>query len=95
MSKKNYLLLGIFLIIVIFVPGYARLQQLKHTNKELRMQIDEITKENKNLEEQVDRLEKDPFYMEKRARDRLGVGKEGEIRYKVIYQQTQSEDENR
>ncbi len=95
MSKKNYLLLGIFLVLIIFIPGYARLQGLKHTNKELLLEIEEIKRENDNLSQQINRLEKDPLYIERRARDRLGVGKEGEIRYRVIYEGQNENDENR
>jgi len=86
MSRKNILLLGILLLLIIFVPGYARLQQLKHTNNTLRAQIEQISKENQKLAQHIEKLEKDPFYIEKTARDRLGVGKEGEVRYRIIYE---------
>jgi cell division protein FtsB len=95
MSKKNYLLLGIFLILIIFIPGYARLQGLKHANQTLLSEIEEIKSENQELAQQIDRLEKDPFYIERRARNRLGIGKEGEIRYRVIYEEQHEDDENR
>jgi cell division protein FtsB len=96
MSKKNYMLLGIIIILAIFAPGYLRLRELRNKNMSLLKQIDKISKENESLAIQVERLESDPFYIEKRARDKMGVGREGEIRYKIIYEeQSQTDDEDR
>ena len=85
MSKKNYILLGIIAVIVIFAPGYIRLRELQGKNKMLLEQIDKLKHENQDLAHQVESLEDDPFYIEKRARDRMGIGKEGEVRYKLVY----------
>ncbi|TRZ50207.1 MAG: septum formation initiator family protein [Dehalococcoidia bacterium] len=85
MSKKNYMLLGIIAIIVIFSPGYFRLKELKQKNQGLLEQIDRLRQENQDLASQVKRLGDDPFYIEKRARDKMGIGREGEVRYKLVY----------
>ena len=82
MSKKHYILLGIVALVIIFFPGYFRLQELRHKNKALSEQIDMLRQENQDLAYQVERLESDPFYIEKRARDKMGIGKEGEVRYR-------------
>ena len=99
MSKKNYMLLGIIAIIVIFSPSYFRLRELKQKNKGLLEQIDKLRQENQDLVYQVERLENDPFYIEKIARDKMGVGKEGEVRYKLVYEDEDKaekvDDENR
>ena len=68
MSKKSLMVLVVIGLLIIFLPGFSRLQ-----------------KENQDLEKQIDLLETDPFYIEKKARDKMGIGKEGEIRYKVTY----------
>lgn len=86
MSKKNYLLLGILALLIIFLPGYSRLQQLKEKNRLLNEQIKRLSRENEELAYQVSRLKDDPFYIEKKARDKMGIGKRGEVRYKVIYE---------
>ena len=91
MSKKNYLLLGIFVLLIIFLPGYSRLQQLKEKNRLLNEELGRLSRENEELARQVNRLEADPFYIEKKARDKMGIGKKGEVRYKVIYE---SEEED-
>jgi cell division protein FtsB len=99
MSKKNYMLLGIIAVLAIFAPGYIRLRELRHQNMELLEQIDKIKQENKDLSHQVERLETDPFYIEKKARDKMGIGREGEVRYKFVYEENEqverADDENR
>ena len=87
MSKKNYILLGIILILAIFGPGYLRLRELRQNNAALLRQIEKISQENEDLAHQVERLESDPFYIEKRARDKMGIGKEGEVRYRLVYEE--------
>jgi cell division protein FtsB len=89
MSKKNYMLLGIIAVLAIFAPGFIRLQELRQKNMELLEQIDKIKRENQDLSHQVERLESDPFYIEKRARDKMGIGREGEIRYKFVYEENE------
>ena len=86
MSKKNVLLLGIFVILIIFLPGYFKLQKLRDKNRILNSEIEKLNKENQSLANQIDRLEADPFYIEKKARNKMGIGKRGEVRYKVIYE---------
>ncbi len=99
MSKKNYILLGIIVVMVIFAPGYFRLRELRQRNMVLLEQIDKLKHENQDLAYQVEHLEDDPFYIEKRARDRMGIGKEGEVRYKLVYEDEDKtekvDDENR
>jgi len=86
MSKKNSLLLGIFVILLIFLPGYSRLQKLKEKNRLLNSEIEKLNKENQDLACQIGRLEADPFYIEKKARDKMGIGKRGEVRYRIIHE---------
>ena len=80
------MLLGIIVVIAIFTPGYFRLGELRQLNKDLTKQIDHLLQENKDLAHQVELLESDPFYIEKKARDKMGIGREGEVRYKIIYE---------
>ena len=84
MSRKRLILLGIFILLIIFLPGYSKLQELKAKNRSLLTEMDGLKRENKDLTREIDRLENDPFYIEKKARDKMGIGKKGEIRYKVI-----------
>lgn len=82
--KKRLVLLGILiLLLVIFFPGYSRLQKLRAKNRTLLTQIEQLKEENSKLSRQIERLENDPFYIEKKARDKMRIGKKGEIIYKV------------
>ena len=85
MSKKNLVVLVVIGLLIIFLPGFSRLQKLRANNKSLKDEIARLHKENQDLEKQIELLETDPFYIEKKARDKMGIGKEGEIRYKVTY----------
>ncbi|MFC1806907.1 septum formation initiator family protein [Candidatus Omnitrophota bacterium] len=85
-TKKRLLLLGIFVLLLIFLPGYSKLQELKSKNKTLLSDVESLKEENAKLSRQVEKLETDPFYIEKKARDKMGIGKEGEIRYKFVYE---------
>ena len=85
MSKKSLTVLVVVGLLIIFLPGFSRLQKLRSKNKLLNDEIVRLQKENQDLEKQIELLETDPFYIEKKARDKMGIGKEGEIRYKVTY----------
>lgn len=83
--KKRLVFLGILiLLLVIFLPGYSKLQELKAKNRALLTQIEQLKNDNLRLTRQIERLESDPFYIEKKARDKMGIGKKGEIIYKVM-----------
>ena len=68
----------------IFIPGYLKIRRLVKDNRELEKQIEEIKQVNRRLEEEQRRLENDPVYLEKVAREKLGVAKKGEIIYRVL-----------
>ena len=81
MAKKKLLiiLLIIAALLVIYFPGFARLQQLKEENRNLEKRIDMLTKTNEDLEKEKKKLETDPTYIEKIAREKLGMVKKDEI----------------
>lgn len=74
--------LGIFLI--IFFPGYAKMQELRQKNKELEMSIKKLEKDNLALQKEKEKLENDPDYLEEVGREKLGIVKKGEVVYKVV-----------
>jgi len=81
MAKKKliFIIIGIALIGAIYFPGFARLQQLKEENRMLEKRIDILNKTNEELEEEKKKLETDPTYIEKIAREKLGMVKKDEI----------------
>lgn len=85
MFKKALWLFGMtFLLLIIFLPGYTKLQDLRIRNKELSENIDKLKKENLLLQNEIMRLQNDPLYQEKVARDKMGVVRKGEVPIKII-----------
>jgi len=76
------LLVGILLI--IFFPGYAKMQELRQKNRDLEDNIKKLQAENLKFSQERERLEKDPEYLERVGREKLGIVKKGEVVYKVV-----------
>lgn len=74
---KALLVIGV--LIIVFLPSFARYQELRYKNKRLEERIQFLKSENKRLEEEKSRLETDITYIEKSAREKLGVVRKGEI----------------
>ncbi|MDD4938889.1 MAG: septum formation initiator family protein [Candidatus Omnitrophica bacterium] len=83
--KKLFSLFGaaVFLLI-IFLPGYTKLQELRDKNHDLEKKIKYLNVENALLQQELKRIENDPVYQEKIAREKMGVVRKGEVPIKVI-----------
>ena len=86
-AKRIILHLGVLAVIlaVIFLPGYSRLMGLREENEQHEKRIALLEEHNKKLEDELVQLKEDPAYVEKKAREKLGVVRKGEI----IYQKNQ------
>jgi len=83
--KKAFWLFGIaVLLIVLFLPGYARLKQLRDKNRDLEYRIRKLKMENALLGQELKRVENDPLYQEKVAREKMGVVRKGEIPVRIV-----------
>lgn len=83
--RKALWLFGIaVLLLILFLPGYARLNQLKDKNRDLETSIRKLKIENSLLNQELKRVESDPLYQEKIARDKMGIVRKGEIPVKII-----------
>jgi len=71
------------IIAAIFLPGYIKLIQLKVRNIRLESEISRLERENLKLYKEKKRLEEDINYVEKVARESMGVTKKGEIPIKI------------
>ena len=84
MPKKIIWLLAVAIIIlIIFLPGYTKLQELKDKNRQLQARIEQIKLDNARLEGEILRFQQDPVYREEIIRDKLGVVRKGEVLYKI------------
>jgi cell division protein FtsB len=81
MAKKRiiYIAIAVLAVIAIFLPGFSKLQELKEENRNLERRLEILKKANKELKEEKERLENDPTYVEKIAREKLGMARQGEI----------------
>lgn len=81
MAKKGLAKTIVFAVIIaaIFLPPFAKYQEMRYRNKDLERQIIALKQETKRLEEEKSRLETDMSYVESKARERIGVVKKGEI----------------
>lgn len=83
--KKALWLFGItFVIFILFLPGYTKLQELQGRNRDLEEKIKILARENQLLQQEYERLQSDPEYLEKFAREKTGVVRKGEIPVKII-----------
>ena len=83
--RKAFWIFGIAVfVLIIFLPGYTKLQELKDKNRELIMGIKKLNIENALLQQELMRIQNDPVYQEKIAREKMGVVRKGEIPIKII-----------
>ncbi len=80
MIKNAFILFAVaFVILVLFLPTFRRMQDVKQRDVEYQARIAELTAENKALTEEKRKLEEDPVYLEKVAREKMGLIREGEV----------------
>lgn len=84
MARKIILYLVCAAILIFYVPGFIKIQELKSKNKYLNSRIVEVKKENLNLKKEVEKLKSDSVYLESVARDKMGVVKKGEVVYHIV-----------
>lgn len=81
-SAKLYITIGIFL--VIFLPPFAKYQELRYKNRKLEEKMILMKAENQDLEIKKKRLETDVTYIERKAREKIGLVRKGEIVLKEV-----------
>jgi len=83
--RKAFWLFGIAVFLLIaFLPGYTKLQELRDKNRDLETKIKRINIENALLQQELARVENDPIYQEKIAREKMGVVRKGEIPIRIV-----------
>ncbi|OGX39879.1 MAG: hypothetical protein A2984_00140 [Omnitrophica WOR_2 bacterium RIFCSPLOWO2_01_FULL_41_12] len=83
--RKAFWLFGVTVfLLIIFLPGYTKLQELRDKNRDLETKIRRLNIENSLLQQEVRRIDNDPVYQEKIAREKMGVVRKGEIPIKIV-----------
>ena len=81
MAKKDvakFAVIG-FIVVLVFLPAFAKYQELSYKNRLLDYKIRSLKEETKRLEAEKRRLETDISYIEKKAREKIGVTRKGEL----------------
>ena len=63
-----------------------KMYDLHKKNEDYARQIQEMKQKNIDLTEELRMLNDDPMYLEKVAREKMGLTKEGEVIYKIMPQ---------
>ena len=78
-------LLGLLLIAlgILGNNGIITYTQLKRNYKEMQQRVEKLDKENQKLVEEINQLRDNPEYIERIAREELGMVKPGEVLYRI------------
>ena len=82
---KNAILLFVFAIclLMIFLPTFTKMQDLRQKDLDYKTRISKLERENIRLKEERRLLEDDPVYLEKVAREKMGLIRAGEVVYQL------------
>ena len=78
-------------VLFIFLPSYTKMQDLRQRNKDYTYQLQVLKERKIRLMEEKRLLENDPAYLEKVAREKMGLIRKGEVIYKITPAMTNSE----
>ena len=84
MLQKFRFFIIIFILFLIFLPGFAKLQELKQKFSDGEEKIRKTQRENAILEEEITQLKNSPEYLEIVAREKMGVVRKGETVLKFV-----------
>ncbi len=85
MARNALWLFGFTIVLLaVFLPSYAKMQDLKEKNRAYAQKIAYLQKRNAQLEEEQRLLTTDPEYLEKVARKKMGLIRNGETVYKMV-----------
>ena len=82
-GKKVIFYIALFSVLLgaVYLPGFFKLRGLRKENIDLQKRIRLLEEHNEVLKEEIASMQEDPGYVEKKAREKLGVLKKGEIIY--------------
>jgi len=81
-----FLLLAVFMVYSFLSGpyGFLRLVSLFKEKQEVKLEIKELEAEIMDMEQRKEKLENDSFYLEKEAREKLGMARKDEKIYKFV-----------
>jgi len=91
--KTKKILIYVLIFAAIFLPGTVKYYGLKLEKAKNDTKLNLLSQENKRLKEENKRLKEDPVYIEKMARENLGLAKPDEVVVKFVNQTSTKRDE--
>ena len=88
--RRAFWILGVAVfLLIVFLPGYTKLQELKDKNRDLEAKIKKYRIENSLLQEELRLTKDDPLYQERIAREKMGVVRKGEVPIRIMPEREQ------
>jgi cell division protein FtsB len=85
--QRPFLTIGLVVLsLVVFVPGFAKIRELRNRNHDLTQRNKRLNAENAMLKTELERLENDQVYQEKILREKMGVVRKKEVPVKIVPQ---------
>lgn len=82
---KNFrLFIIIFILVLIFLPGFAKLQEMRQKLNDTENRIRQVQRRNAALEERIAQLQNNTQYLEMVAREKMGMVRKGETVLKIV-----------
>jgi len=75
--RRWMIVVGVLLLFLF--PSFIHIQQLRERRRELQAEIGRLKAQNAEMALQMKLLQEDPLYIERVARKKLGVAREGEV----------------
>ncbi len=82
-QKNLFLVVFVISVIIFFIPSYSKIQDLKKKNQEFEAELMDLQTARDAMEEERRLLSEDEDYLEKVAREKMSVGREGETIYRI------------
>lgn len=83
--KNLRLFIILVILFLIFLPGFAKLQELKAKLAETEEKIRKAQRQNAVLEQRIAQMQNNTAYLEMVARDKLGIVKKGETVLRIVH----------
>lgn len=80
--RPLYIIIAVALA-AVFMPGYTKFMELRAKNLYLEKEIERLESDNIKLYNEKKKLEEDIDYIEKVARESMGLTREGEIPIRI------------
>lgn len=90
MLQKLRFFIIIIILLLLYLPGFAKFQELKQKLADTQRQITVTKKRNAQLEKTINQMKNDKDYLERVAREKMGVVKKGEMVVRIIEEPVES-----